>query len=162
MAVRKSSGFLAVEKMLRNPEKLIKETWVDVLQILVGNSSRGAIGGNDLILQNLGRKWRGQRTFKPLAPGTRAQKTREGEQFMLVSSGTLKKAVQKKSKASVSGNKLRASAKVPDYGAIHQEGKGKMPQREFFAIRKNQEKLVAQIFEGVMALKMKRSGISVR
>jgi len=101
---------------------------------LVDNVTDEMRGNNGVIRKRFERKIENQRTYEPLKAKTIKRKKKANERNMLVSTGTLKGKTLGSMKGEIKRHNVEFSAKVPDYGKYHQEGKGETTQREFFSL----------------------------
>lgn len=155
MTIKADRGAKALLKMDKDFQKVFTKAIEGMTDIIAG---RKGLPGQQILLNNFRKPWRSQRKFDALAESTEEKKDRKDEDFILVASGDLGKAVKKNTKSTVRGNKITIEANVPDYGLFVQEGTNKMPARPFFSI-KGFEKLVYDLIENLLVLELKRVGI---
>lgn len=157
MTIKADRGAKALLKMDKDFQKVFTKAIEGMTDIIAG---RKGLPGQQILLNNFRKPWRSQRKFDDLEESTKEQKERSNppEDFILVSSGDLGKAVKRNTKSTVRGNKITIEANVPDYGLFIQEGTEKMAARPFFSI-KGFEKLVYDLIENLLVLELKRVGI---
>ena len=126
MSVEYDQEARALMRLFEDFEDFNKELIDNITEIITGSSAGG------VMRKRFERKVMGQRTYRDLKENTKALKAMKGERYVMKSSGELQKQTLKTMRGKAQKNKLIFSAKVPDYGKIHQEGIGKMPKREFF------------------------------
>jgi len=164
VAVKKSralKNLLALDKKL---PKLMDKIFNKAMRIMVGNSGAGgASRQQQLILNNFRKKWATQKKFTPLTQETENQKTDRSEEFILVSDGTLMRAVRDTIRTKLVGDKLIAKVTVPNYGEYIQNGTPKMPPRPYFRLgTKQEEKFFYDLIDSLLTLELNKMGLRAK
>ena len=164
MAVKKSralKNLLALDKKL---PALMERIFNKAMRIMVGNGGAGvASKQQQLILNNFRRRWETQRKFTPLTQETGNGKIDRSEEFILVSSGTLMRAVRDTIRTKLVGDRLIAKVTVPNYGEYIQNGTPKMPPRPFFRLgTKEEEKFFYGLIDSLLTLELNKLGLRAK
>jgi hypothetical protein len=158
--LKKDKGMKELLKMDTQFKKIMLKVSTDAFEIMVGKTTKG---NRDIqvIINNFRKQWVSQRKFADLQDSTKEQKERNDEDFILVSSGKLGKAVQNSIKVRLVGNKITATVTVPDYGVYIQNGTLNMEARPFFSID-GSEKLFFGLIESLLTLEFNKLGIRAK
>ena len=147
-----AKNLLSMDKSFR---KIMSKVAKELASILAG---RKGSPQQQVLLNNFRRPWRTQRKFYPLAEKTEERKERKKEDFILVQSGDLGKAVKNSTKATLRGDSIILEAEVPVYGEAHQFGTDKIPARPFFDLT-GYDKIVYGLIESLLTLELNKLGI---
>ena len=127
MTVKMDEEAKALTKLLDGYEKF-NDKFVDKLaKSMVANQDKSPIQNR------FQRSAQNNRTYEPLKPKTKAQKEKKGEPYAMQSSGDTKRAVKKSIRGIAKKDKIIFTADVPKYAAMHNDGTGNAPQRQFFS-----------------------------
>jgi len=121
MPLKKDKGMKALLDMDRQFKKIMLKVATEAFEIMVGKTTKGN-KEVQVIINNFRKLWISQRKFADLQDSTKEQKERKDEDFILVSSGALGRAVKNSIKVRLSGSKVIATVTVPDYGEYIQNG----------------------------------------
>jgi len=113
----------------------VLENYEDFNQELADGMAEELSRKNSIIAKRFERNVGTQKTYKKLKPKTVARKKKLGQRKVMVAGGTLKGKVLATIKGKVGDKKMEFTAKVPQYGKFQQEGKGKLPKREYFGLK---------------------------
>jgi len=160
MPLKKDKGMKALLDMDRQFKKIMLKVATEAFEIMVGKTTKGN-KEVQVIINNFRKLWISQRKFADLQDSTKEQKERKDEDFILVSSGALGRAVKNSIKVRLSGSKVIATVTVPDYGEYIQNGTTKMPPRPFFTI-KGYENIFFGLIESLLTLEFNKLGIRAK
>jgi len=160
VALKMDKGMKELLKMDTQFKKIMLKVSTDAFEIMVGKTTKG---NRDIqvIINNFRKQWISQRKFADLQDSTKEQKTRKDEDFILVASGKLGRAVRDTIKVRLVGAKIIATVTVPDYGEYIQNGTLNMEARPFFSIDES-EKLFFGLIESLLTLEFNKLGIRAK
>jgi hypothetical protein len=160
--LKKDKGMKELLKMDTQFKKIMLKVATDAFEILVGKTTKGN-RQVQVIINKFRLLWETQQTFDDLEDSTKDKKDNANprEDFILVSSGDLGKAVRKTIKVRIVGNKITATVDVPQYGIYIQNGTNKMPPRPFFTI-KGYENIFFGLIESLLTLEFNKLGIRAK
>jgi len=160
MTLKMDRGFQGLMDLDKNFKKIMEKVITNAFKIAVGNAgARGGTKNNQFILKNFQKRWQSQRSYAPLTQETENRKTDRGEDFMLVSTGKLMRAVRDTIKVSIRFTRVTAKVTVPDYGVFIQEGTLHMPPRVFFTLD-GVEKEFYGLIESLLTVEFNKLGIN--
>lgn len=160
MPLKMDKGMKALLNMDTQFKKIMLKVSTDAFEIMVGKTTKGN-REVQVIINNFRKLWISQRKFADLQDSTKEQKERRDEDFILVSSGKLGRAVRDTIKVGLSGTKITATVTVPDYGEYIQNGTLNMEARPFFTI-KGYENIFFGLIESLLTLEFNRLGIRAK